>query len=123
MVRTFFEAVYPQQIVAKYSANVVPATKNGHTSSVYIGPKIETLVRAIGVQHFAVLAMPEAQQIAEFKSANGSEAHAKAVMLAEERGLPWMVSGGSDVFEPASGRRWSYHLAPLTQDADSCAQA
>ncbi len=118
MNKEVFGRTYPPPIVAKYLEKVLPATESGPTAFSYIGPKIETLVRAIGVQHFVVLAVPESRQIAEFKSSNGSEAFNQAVMMAEDRGLPWMVSGYSDAFEPTTGRRWDYHFVPMSANEE-----
>lgn len=112
MVEDRFKSRFPAAIVAKYLAEPLPAQESGHAASKYIGPAIKTTVRALGVQHFAVYAEPESKRLAEFKSANGPEAFDTAVENAEGRGLPWRVSGGADVFDPATGRRWSYHIPP-----------
>lgn len=115
MIETTLEGRFPSSISAKYLGEALPAQMCGHASFQHIGPAIKTTVRAIGVQHFAVYAEPEGKMVAEFKSENGPKAHDLAVAKAEERGLPWMVSGGSDVFEPATGKRWSYHVTPLSE--------
>lgn len=109
MVDTTFEATYPPEIVAKYSSRVFPATMSVSTRARYVGPSIKTEVRALGVQHFGVFEEPETALLREFASKNGGEAFDEAVRFAEERGRPWSVSGGADVFEPATGTRWTHH--------------
>jgi hypothetical protein len=54
-----------------------------------------------------VYAEPDHQVLQEFQSLRGREAFDNAVLFAEQRGLPWQVSGAGEIFDPASGQLWS----------------
>ena len=99
---------YPEPIASKYSAKDPIDAHSGRIEDYrYNGPSIKTTVRALAVQHFCVYAEPEHQLLTEFQSKEGRAAFDAAVLYAEERGLPWQVSGGAEVFDPATGQLWS----------------
>lgn len=111
------EKEYPFVVSSRYIKPALPAQMIGHTSFEYIGPKIKTTIRSLGIQHFGVFVEPDDRLIAEFRSCYLDEAFCQAVELAEQRGLPWRCSGSADVFDPATRQRWSYHLAPASRRA------
>lgn len=110
MVDTSFEARYPAEIVAKYSKFVHRASACKGDGTTYLGPKIQTVITCLGVQHFAVTCAPDNVLIEEFKSNEGPAAFEQAVRLAEELGLPWKDHFGAEVFDPATGERWTYRV-------------
>ncbi len=73
---------------------------------------VETEVRAHQVQHFAVYSVGQAGDalLTEFPSDNGSEAFDAACLFADNQGKPWMASGGSELFDPATRRCWSLKI-------------
>jgi hypothetical protein len=99
---------YPQSIATRYSAkDPVPAHGGRIEDYHYNGPPIKTIVRASAVQHFCVYAEPGHQLLLEFQSTRGREAFDNAVLFAEQRGLPWQVSGAAEIFDPTTGQLWS----------------
>jgi hypothetical protein len=102
-------ARYPASLLAKYSL-AKPATEFRDGKSSYVGPAIKTEIRAMGVQHFEVRAVPVDEVLASFQSPNGPTAYYAALEVAETRGLPWRRSGSGDYFDPGTRTMWSDHI-------------
>jgi hypothetical protein len=99
---------YPEPIATKYSAKDPFSAHHGRVDDYrYSGPLIKTEVYAPSVQYFQVYSEPDHVLLKEFKSPVGSTAFDEACLFAEERGLPWKVAGGAEVFDPATNQLWS----------------
>ena len=97
-----------QPIATKYSAKDPFPAHGGRVEDYhYNGPSIKTIVRASAVQHYCVYAEPDHQLLQEFQSTRGREAFDNAVLFAEQRELPWQVSGAAEIFDPKTGQLWS----------------
>lgn len=108
-----FSREFPSHIVAKYP-NPLPATSYDNIKygqGEYLGPAVMTSIRAIAVQQFEV-EDENGATLATLTSPMGRTAYETAVTIAECRGLPWMVSGSGEVFDPATGQRWSHKCFP-----------
>jgi hypothetical protein len=97
---------YPAAIAAKYP-DAFPASNGLTRLYSYQGPAVKTFIRCVGNQAFEV-EDEEGVVLAALASPVGRAAFDAAVTVAECRGLPWMVSGSSEVFDPVRAERWSY---------------
>jgi hypothetical protein len=99
---------YPEPIASKYSTqDPIEAYSGRFDDYRYAGPKVKTTVRGTAAQHFCVYEEPEHRLLQDFQSREGRKAFDDAVLFAEQRGLPWQVSGGAEVFDPTTGQLWS----------------
>ena len=105
-----FKRGFSAGIVGKYP-NAFPASTGLSRYGDYQGPAIKTIIRATGVQSCEVTD-DDGAILAAFTLPVGRTAFDAAVAVAECRGLPWRVSGCSEVFDPANAQRWSYKCFP-----------
>lgn len=106
MVSTRFEDSFPEEIVRHYT-QVRCATVPDGTRFRYIGPPVEVDVADRGVQHFVAVDAESGQILANVASKEGRRAFDSVVIAAHRLGRVWKVRGGPDVFDPATGVRWT----------------
>ena len=101
----FLYEIFVPEIVEEKYLKVLPMPVNGQWER--IPPvAVSTIIRVPSYER-AMVEEANGKLLWEFVSDDGDKLD-KAIDLAEKIGLPWCISGGSEVFDPATSRCWSY---------------
>ena len=99
-----YAIMLPDSIADRYTS-IRPFPRGQHGSCYPVRVVYE--VKALGVQHFALCDV-RGHVVREFVSSAGATAFEHACLLADDLGQPWQVSGGSELFDPATRSCWSH---------------